>query len=68
MESLAGAAMLLLGVLVILFGGARPTKDDGAIARALALPAWLDALLKWIIGGACVAFGAALLTGHAHYF
>ncbi len=68
MEYLTGAALVLLGILIVVFGGAKPSRGDGAIARALSLPAWLDAVVRWVIGIACVWFGAQVLLGHAHYF
>jgi hypothetical protein len=51
---------VLLGILIVVFGG--------AIARAVSMPAWLDAEVRWVIGIACVWFGAQVRLGHAHYF
>jgi hypothetical protein len=67
MESVAGAALVLLGVLIAVFGRATSRAGGGA-ARVPMIPAWFDVLLTWGIGIACVWFGAQLLLGHAHYF
>jgi hypothetical protein len=70
MEYLAGAVLVLLGLLIVVFGSAQrevKASHDGGSSRAR-LPAWLDALLKWTIGIACAWFGGQLLLGHAHYF
>ena len=65
MEYAEGGALILLGVLIIIFGSATP--GTGAPSR-FALPRWLDTLLKWAIGLLCVWFGTALLRGHSHFF
>jgi hypothetical protein len=67
MESAAGAALVLLGVLIVIFGRAT-TRSPEAAVRPPFVPAWFDAVLTWAIGVACAAFGAQLLLGHAHYF
>jgi len=66
MEYVEGAALILLGVLIIIFGGA--SAASAADASRFALPTWLDNLLKWSIGLLCIWFGAALLRGHSHFF
>jgi len=66
MEYVEGGALILLGVLIVIFGGAY--AGSSVAASRFALPRWLDNLLKWAIGSLCVWFGAALLLGHSHFF
>jgi hypothetical protein len=67
MEYVAGAVLVLLGLLIVVFGSAKTTRDGGG-SRGLSMPAWFDAVLKWAIGITCAWFGGQLLLGHAHYF
>jgi hypothetical protein len=68
MEYVEGGALILLGLLIIVFGGAgTPGGGSGAAVR-FAPPAWFDSLLKWGIGILCIWFGASLLRGHSHFF
>ena len=66
MEYVEGGAIIVLGLVIILFGSAI-ASSGGAVSRS-ALPAWLDELLKWAIGILCIWFGVALLRGHSHFF
>jgi hypothetical protein len=66
MEYLAGAVLVLLGLLIVVFGSAKASQGGGS--SRVRIPAWLDAVLKWTIGIACAWFGGQLLLGHAHYF
>jgi hypothetical protein len=66
MEYFAGAVLVLLGLLIVVFGSANASAGGGR-SRAR-IPAWLDAVFKWTIGIACAWFGGQLLLGHAHYF
>ena len=78
MEYFAGAVLVLLGLLIVVFGSAPgkaqredPARAEGTQAGASSrarLRSWLDALLKWTIGIVCAWFGGQLLLGHAHYF
>ena len=70
MEYAEGAGMILLGLLIIVFGGApagRLDVDKPVVSR-FRFASWLDTLLKWAIGILCVWFGASLLLGHSHFF
>jgi hypothetical protein len=66
MELSAGAVMLVLGTLILVFGSA-PTRADattnGARARRLAL----DLLFRWAPGVACLVFGLELVFGKASF-
>jgi hypothetical protein len=67
MEYVEGVGLILLGLLIIIFGGTPAVRAQPA-TRRFTWPAWLDNLLKWFIGALCVWFGASLLLGHSHFF
>jgi hypothetical protein len=68
MEYLEGGALIVLGILIMIFGGSSSGSGSSGADSRLALPAWLDNLLKWVIGILCIWFGANLATGHSHFF
>jgi hypothetical protein len=63
MGYVAGAGLIILGVLIIVFGDLRVGKNGGAVTRTLSMPPLNAKFLKWGAGILCVWFGAALLFG-----
>jgi hypothetical protein len=68
MEKIAGAAIFVVGILIIVFGGATVAKADGAKAGTFRLPSWADKAIQWGIGILSVWFGVELFFGKAHFF
>jgi hypothetical protein len=68
MEKIAGAAIFLVGVLIIVFGGTTMAKTDSAKAGPFRLPYWADKAIQWGIGILSVWFGVQLFFGNAHFF
>jgi hypothetical protein len=68
MEKLAGFAIVLVGLLIIVFGGATAPKTDEAPKSGFRIPRWLDRIIQWGIGVLSVRWGLALIFGNAHFF
>jgi hypothetical protein len=68
MEKLAGAAIFLVGLLIIFFGGASTPKAAHGAPRGWRMPPWIDRTIQWGIGVLSVWFGVQLFFGHAHFF
>jgi hypothetical protein len=66
MGYVAGAVLVILGVLIILFGDMKIGKRAGVVSRTLSMPPLNAKFLKWGAGILCVWFGAALLFGGGH--
>jgi hypothetical protein len=66
MGYVAGAALVILGVLIILFGDMNVGKGGGVVTRTLSMPSVNAKFLKWGAAILCVWFGAALLFGGGH--
>ncbi len=67
-EKIAGAAIVVVGILILIFGGARAAKTDSAKERTFRLPSWADKAIQWGIGILSVWFGFDLIFGNAHFF
>jgi hypothetical protein len=67
MDYLAGGFLLAIGLFFIPLGGASRRHAQPAQQRSRALPAWLDVLLLWGMGIACLCFGAALMLGRVRF-
>jgi len=68
MEKLAGAAICVIGLLIIFFGGVSTPKTVDDAPRAWRIPPWIDRTIQWGIGILSVWFGVQLIFGHAHFF
>jgi hypothetical protein len=68
MEKLAGAAIFLVGLLIICFGGAAAPKSDESPKPRVRVPRWLDKTIQWGIGILSVWWGVELFFGNAHFF
>lgn len=68
MEKLAGAAIFLVGLLIVFFGGATAPKTDEGPKPAIRVPRWLDKTIQWGIGILSVWWGVELFFGNAHFF
>jgi hypothetical protein len=66
MGYVSGAALVILGILIILFGDMKVGKGGGVITRTLSMPPVNAKAAKWGAGILCVWFGAALLFGGGH--
>jgi hypothetical protein len=66
MEYVGGGIMIIIGLLMALFGGARTGKDQEQ-PDSQAMPAWLDNTLKWGMALICFWFGTLLLLGRVGF-
>jgi hypothetical protein len=66
MGYVSGVALVILGVLIILFGDMKVGKNGGVITRTMSMPPINAKFAKWGAGILCVWFGAALLFGGGH--
>jgi hypothetical protein len=62
----AGAVLVILGSLIIVFGDRKVGKNGGAITKTFSMPPLNAKFLKWGAGILCIWFGAALLFGGGH--
>jgi hypothetical protein len=67
-EKIAGAAIVVVGILILLFGGAGAAKTDSAKDGTFRLRSWADKAIQWGIGILSVWFGVDLIFGNAHFF
>jgi hypothetical protein len=61
-----GTALVILGVVIILFGDMKVEKNGGVVTRKFSMLPLNAKFLKWGAGILCVWFGAALLFGGGH--
>lgn len=61
-ELSAGAVMLLVGTLILIFGGAPARPDESRLRRLV-----LDLPFRWAPGVACLVFGIELVFGKASF-
>jgi hypothetical protein len=68
MEKIAGAAIFLVGVLIMFSGRPAATENASPKEDSFRLPAWADKAIQWGIGILSVWFGVQLFFGKAHFF
>jgi hypothetical protein len=66
MGYLAGAALVILGLIIILFGDRKVSKNGGVITRTFSMPPLNAKVTKWGAGLLCLWIGAALIFGGGH--
>jgi|GEM_PF-6291104 hypothetical protein len=68
MEKIAGAAIFLVGLLIMFSGRPTAAKNGSPTAGTFRLPSWADRAIQWGIGILSVWFGVQLFFGEAHFF
>jgi uncharacterized membrane protein YidH (DUF202 family) len=66
MGYVAGAVLVILGLLIIVLGDRKVGEKGDAITRAFSMPTLHVKFVKWGAGILCIWFGAALLFGGGH--
>ena len=68
MEYLAGAGLVVLGLGIIVFAHTKPDTRGGVVTPWLRFRHWFNTAVTWMMGLACIGFGASLLvTGRIHF-
>jgi predicted cobalt transporter CbtA len=67
MEYVAGATLVVIGLLVLAFGNTPAPRGEAAAARRSRALWWSYTLFTWAMGLLCIWFGAALALGRVRF-
>ena len=63
MSYLIGVILIIVGLVVVIYGDKRATKNGGVITKMFSMPRFNTVFLKWAVGILCVWFGLHFLFG-----
>ena len=58
-----GAALVIIGLLILVFGDRKPNLKGGVILKTFSASSLNAKVIKWTVGILCIWTGAALLLG-----
>lgn len=69
MRYVVGIALIVLGVLIIVYGDRQvgDRRRAGVITRAFSMPTLNAKVLKWVMGLFCICFGLAAIFTHGNF-